>query len=133
MNPDIFTEAFLARLLPVFQETTLTAIRHFKMEEYPTSAALAGVGALLASALLFAIGIWLRRMPERISTEEQRGRIETMRLHAHFWLPYLLVLSPLPVGQVLIIAAGFFRMKPALAAAIILASEVVFRAMPYIR
>lgn len=131
MNLAPLTEAFIARLLPLYSEVTLGAIRHMKMEEYPVNAVLAGAGGLLAAAVLFAIGILLRRMPERVSTEEQRARIEVMRLHAHFWLPYLLVLSPTPVGGIIVIAAGFFRMKPALAGAVIVASEVVFRAMPY--
>lgn len=133
MNLDIFTQAFLSRLLPLFHEVTLGAIRHFKLEEYPLNAAVAAVGALLASALLYAIGAWLRRMPERVSTEAQRVRIEKMRGAAREWLPWLLVLSPTPVGGVIIIAAGFFRLNWRLVALIIVISEVVYRAMPYLR
>lgn len=133
MNPDIFIEAFLARLAPVFHEVTLGAIRNFKLEEYPANAALAAVGGLLALALYYAAGVFLRRMPERVSTDEQRARIEKMRGVAHYWLPYLLVLSPTPVGGVVVMAAGFFRFAPKLALIIVIASEIVFRAMPYLR
>lgn len=129
----LFTEAFLARLLPVYSEVTLGAIRHLRIQEYPANAAMAAVGGLLAAAVFYAIGVWLRRMPERVSTDAQRARIETMRSHAHFWLPYLLVLSPTPVGGVIVIAAAFFRVKPGLVWGIIVAAEFVFRAMPYLR
>lgn len=131
MDTNILTEAFFARLLPVYSEVTLGAIRHFQMDAYPISAVLAGLGGLLAAAVLYAIGIWLRRMPERVSTEAQRARIEVMRKHADFWLPYLLVLSPTPIGGIFVVAAGFFRVKPGLAWLVILLSELVFRAMPY--
>ena len=133
MNPDIFFQAFLARLLPVFHEVALSAVRHFKLEEYPANAAIAALGALLASALLYAIGVWLRRMPERVSTEAQRAKIENMRGVAREWLPWLLVLAPTPLGGVVILAAAFFRLNATMVAAIIFVTEIVFRAMPYLR
>ncbi len=133
MNLDILTQAFTSRLLPVFHEVQLGAIRNFRLEEYPANAAIAAVGGLLAAAVLYAIGVWLRRMPERVSTEEQRARIERMRGTAREWLPWLLVLSPTPVGGVIIIAAAFFRLNWRMVAAIIVAAEMVFRAMPYLR
>ncbi len=133
MNLDIFTEALLARLLPIYHEVTLGAIRHLQFEQYPPNAALAALGALLALALWYAVGVWLRRMPERVSTEEQRARIDAMRGAAREWLPWLLVLSPTPVGGVVVMAAGFFRLHPRRVAAIVLASELLFRAIPYLR
>lgn len=133
MNLSVFTEAFAARLLPIYNEATLSAMRNFKLEEYPPHAVLAGVGGVLALGVYYLVGVWLRRAPERMSNEEQRARIEKMRKAASFWLPYLLVLSPTPVGGVVVMAAGFFRMKPALVMAIILLAEGVFRAMPYLR
>ncbi len=132
MNPDVFIEAFLARLVPIYSEVTLGAIRHLDFVNYPPHAALAAVGALLASGIFYAFGIWLRRMPERVSTEEQRARIAAMRSKAHEWLPWLLILAPTPLGGVVVMAAAFFRLKPALAGAIIVASEILFRAMPYL-
>ncbi len=133
MNIDIFTQAFLSRLLPLFHEVTLGAIRHLKLEEYPAHAAVAAVGGLLAAAVFYATGVWLRRMPERVSTEEQHVRIEKMRGAAREWLPWLLVLSPTPVGGVVIMAAAFFRLNWRMVAAIIVLTEIVFRAMPYLR
>ena len=133
MNPTILTEAFLARLLPVFHEVTLGAIRNFKLEEYPANAVLAAVGGLVALAVYYAVGVWLRRMPERVSSEAQRARIEAMRKVAHFWLPYLLVFSPTPIGGVVVMAAGFFRLNPRLTLAVVIAAEILFRAMPYLR
>jgi len=133
MNPDIFIQAFLTRLLPIYQERVLGALRHFQFEHYPQGAAQAAAGALLASLLLYAIGVWLRRMPERVSTHEQRARIEAMREKAREWLPWLLVLSPTPVGGVVIMAAAFFRLSPRKVAAIVLLSELLWRAMPYLR
>ena len=91
------------------------------------------MGGLLAATVLYAIGVWLRRMPERVSTEEQRARIEVMRGVAREWLPWLLVLAPTPLGGVIIIAAAFFRLNWQMVCGIIVASEVVFRAMPYMR
>ena len=133
MNLDIFTQAFLSRLLPLFHEVTLGAIRHLKLEEYPANAAIAALGGLLAAALFYAIGMWLRRMPERVSTEEQRARIEKMRGVAREWLPWFLVLSPTPVGGVVIMAAAFFRLNWRMVVAIIVLTEILFRAMPYLR
>jgi membrane protein YqaA with SNARE-associated domain len=133
MNPDIFTEAFLSRLLPLFHEVTLGAIRHFTFEQYPANAALAAIGAQLASVVLYAIGVWLRRMPERVSTEGQRTRIENMRGVAREWLPWLLVLAPTPLGGIIIMAAAFFRLNAKMVAMIIIVTEIVFRAMPYLR
>jgi membrane protein YqaA with SNARE-associated domain len=130
---DIVAEAFLARLVPIFHEVTLGAIRHFQFENYAPNAALAALGGLAAAAVLYAIGVWLRRMPERVSTDAQQVKIEKLRAVAHEWLPWLLVLAPTPVGGVLVMAAGFFRLNPRLAWAVILLSEMVFRAMPYVR
>lgn len=132
MNPAIFTEAFLARLVPVYHEVTLAAVRQFHFEQYPENAVLAAVGGLLASVIFYLLGIFLRRMPERVSTEEQQQRIVAMRKTAHGWLPYLLVLAPTPVGGVVVMAAAFFRMKPSLVLVIVLATEALWRAMPYL-
>ena len=132
MNIHSFTEAFVARLVPVYHEVTLGAIRHFHFEAYPVNALLAGLGGLLASTVLYALGVWLRRWPERVSTEEQRARIERMRAGAGELLPWLLVFAPLPMGGILVVAAAFFRLRPRLVAAIVVISEVFFRAMPYL-
>lgn len=133
MNPDIFIQGFLARLLPIYHEVTLGAIRHFNLEDYPANALLAGVGALLALLVWHGVGVWLRRMPERVSTEDQRARIEAMRGAAREWLPWLLVLSPTPVGGVVVMASAFFRLTPTKVMAIVVTSEVLWRAMPYLR
>lgn len=133
MTLDILFQAFLARLLPFFHEVSLNAIRHFKLEEYPPYAAIAAIGALLASVLLYAIGVWLRRMPEKVSTPLQQARIESMRKTAREWLPWLLVLAPTPIGGITIIAAAFFRLRPAMVGGIVIAAEILWRAMPYLR
>lgn len=133
MNPEIFTQAFVARLVPIYHEVTLGAIRHFDFANYPANASLAAVGGVLALVLWYGVGVWLRRMPERVSTEEQRARIEAMRKGAGEWLPWLLVLSPTPVGGVVVMAAGFFRLSPRKIMAIVVASEILFRAIPYLR
>jgi membrane protein YqaA with SNARE-associated domain len=112
MNPDIFIQGFLARLVPIYHERVLGALRHFNFEAYPQNAALAAVGALLALVIWYGVGVWLRRMPERVSTEEQRARIEAMRSTAREWLPWLLILSPTPLGGVVVMASAFFRLRP---------------------
>lgn len=126
----IITEAFVARLLPVFHEVTLPAILNLHPMEYPLAAAVAGVGGIAAAALLYVIGVWLRRMPERVSTEAQRTRIESLRATARSWLPWLLILAPTPFGGVLVMAAGFFAIRPLVAAIAIIAAEVAWRASP---
>lgn len=131
MDSQIFIEGFLVRLAPFYHEVTLDAVRHFHIDQYPENAALASVGALLALLIYYLFGIWLRRMPERVSTPEQQLNIEMLRVQAHFWLPYLLVLAPTPVGGVVVMAAGFFRMKPWKVAGIVVVTEVLWRAMPY--
>jgi membrane protein YqaA with SNARE-associated domain len=83
--------------------------------------------------MLYLLGVWLRRLPDKFSTEAQRERIARTRSKACEWLPWLLVLAPLPVGGTIIIVAGFFRLRPALTAAVLLASEALWRAMPYLR
>jgi membrane protein YqaA with SNARE-associated domain len=130
MNPDIFTQAFLSRLLPLYHEVVLNATLHFHPEQYPCDAVVAGAGALLASALFYAVGVWLRRMPARVSTQAQQARIARMQQTAHGWLPWLLILSPTPVGGILIIAAGFFAIRPVVAGAAIVAGEVLWRVSP---
>lgn len=126
----LFQEAFMARLLPLFHETTLGALRNFHPEKYTSLVWAAAAGALAASALLYAVGIWLRRMPAKISTEHQHARIEKLRAAAFEWLPWLLILSPTPVGPVLIMAAGFFGLRPFVAGAAILGGEVLWRIAP---
>lgn len=123
-------EAFLSRLLPMFHEVQLAALRSLKPEDYPHAAAFAAVGALLAAVLLYAIGVWLRRLPARVSTEAQRAKIESVRSVAHSWLPWLLFLAPTPIGGMLTIAAGFFAIRRAIAAVAILAAEIAWRVSP---
>ncbi len=129
---EIMIDGFLHRLLPFQPELALNALRQFQPESYPPMAAFAGLGALLASALLYVIGIWLRRMPAKISTESQQARIETLRGAAKEWLPWLLILSPTPVGGILIIAAGFFAIRPVIAGAMIVLAEIAWRAAPMV-
>lgn len=133
MNLEIFIQAFLARLIPIFHEVTLGAIRHFDFANYPANAALAAVGGVLALVLWYGVGVWLRRMPERVSTYEQQERIKKMQAAAGGWLPWLLILSPTPVGGVVVMAAAFFRLTPRKVALIVIASEILFRAIPYLR
>ena len=53
MNPEVLTQAFLARALPIFHEVLLNAIRNFHFEQYPTNAVLAGMGSVLALAMYY--------------------------------------------------------------------------------
>lgn len=127
---DILWETFFARLLPLFKEVTLSALRQFQPEQYVPYAALATVAALAAYAVLYAMGVWLRRMPDRVSTEEQKARIKTMEPSARYWLPWLLILAASPVGPALLLAAGFFRLKPWLTFVCVLAAELLWRLSP---
>lgn len=129
----IFKEALLTRLLPLFNEVTLGAIRHLQPENYALGAVIAAAGALFASVLLYLFGVWLRRMPERVSTEEQQARVCGMQQSARKWLPWLLILAPTPIGGALIMAAGFFRLHPAVTAAAVIGAELLWRISPYIR
>ena len=126
----VLKEAFMARLLPIFHEVQLPAIQKFQPDAYPAYAVAAALGALMASVLLYLLGRWLRRMPERVSNDEQRARIEGMRGVAQHWLPYLLILSASPFGGILIISAGFFALRPLVAGLAILAAEVLWRVSP---
>jgi membrane protein YqaA with SNARE-associated domain len=126
----IFIEAFLTRLLPIYHEVTLGAVKALQPQSYPAMAAIAGGGALPASAVLYGIGVLLRRMPEKVSTEEQQVRIKKMQGAAKGWLPWLLILSPTPVGGILIIAASFFRLSPLVIVLAILSAEVLWRISP---
>ncbi len=130
MNFAVFQEAFLHRLLPMFSETTLAAIRNLHPEQYLANAVLAGLAALAASVVLYAIGVWLRRMPDKISTAEQKLRIEKIRLLADAWLTWLLILSPTPIGGILIISSGFFAMPRLRTALAIVAAEILWRVAP---
>lgn len=130
MELEIFTQAFLTRLLPTQHEVALTALRNFHPEQYPYYAIFAGLGAVLASAIFYAIGVWLRRLPDRVSTDEQKNRIALLGAVAVQWLPWLLILAPSPMGRILIIAAGFFGIRPLVAGLAILAGEVLWRVSP---
>lgn len=126
---DIASEAFIARLLPFRPEVTLPAMWSFG-EPPPAAIAAAGIAALVACALLYFVGILLRRAPKHVSTAEQQERIKKMHLAAGQWLPWLLILSPTPVGPMLVVAAGFFAVKPWRAALMIVAAEVLWRTSP---
>ena len=129
----IFQEALLTKLLPLFNEVTLIAILHFwPTSQYLEAALVAAAGAFAGSVILYGIGIWLRRMPEKVSTPAQQKRVMRMQKDAHQWLPWLLVLAPTPFGTAIIMAAGFFRIKPWIATSIIVASEILWRASPLI-
>jgi membrane protein YqaA with SNARE-associated domain len=126
----LMTEGVLARLLPAAKETTLQALQQFQPEAYLQASAFAAAGALLASALLYMVGIWLRRVPKKVSTEAQQARIEKLRGVAMEWLPWLLIFSPTPIGGMLILAAGFFGLRPVVAALAIIGGELLWRASP---
>lgn len=126
----LVSEAFLARLLPMYDEVTLNAIRSLRMVDYPPAAIVSAVGALAASAVLYAVGIWLRRLPKKVSTDAQQERVAAMRAVAHEWLPWLLILSASPVGGILIMAAGFFAIRPWKVALMLVAAEIAWRAAP---
>ena len=130
MEGIIFKEAFFTRIVPIFHEVTLTAQRNFQDAHYGQSLFIASIAALLASAMLYGLGVWLRRIPARISSAEQQARMERLRKPALHWLPWLLILSPTPVGNALIIAAGFFGIRPLVAACSIIAAEILWRASP---
>lgn len=123
-------EAFLARLLPLYDEVTLGAIRNLRIEEYPLAAFYAALGALAASGILYGIGVWLRRMPDRFSSDMQQARVEYMRATAHAWLPWLLILSASPIGGMLVLAAGFFAIKPWKVVLMLVIAEIAWRAAP---
>jgi membrane protein YqaA with SNARE-associated domain len=128
---DIFIESLVHRLLPMQPEITLPAMQAFGQ---PPAIALvaAAAGALIASVALYGIGVWLRRMPKKISTEAQQARIEKLRAVAVEWLPWLLILAPSPVGGMLIIAAGFFAIRPWRVALAVMAGEAAWRLSPYL-
>ncbi len=132
MHPEIFSQAFVARLLPSAHEVLLPAIRNFHFGQYPLNAALAALGALTASVVLYFLGVLLRRWPERgLNTDEKRAQMVSVRAKAQSIIPWLLVFAPLPVGGMIIIAAGFFRLRPLQVALILAVAEIIYRAMPY--
>lgn len=126
---DVATEAFTARLLPTYHEITLDAMHQFGAPP-PIAIVVAGAAALAASALLYGVGVWMRRLPTKISTPEQQLRIEKLRKVAEQWLPWLLILTPTPIGGMLALAAGFFAIRPIVAALAIVAGEVLWRISP---
>lgn len=124
----VFTDALSARLMPAFSETTITAIAKLNPDAYVPHAVCAALGACVAYAILYVIGVRMRRLPERVSTEEQRARIAKLEQPARFWLPYILVLAPTPLGTVLLLAAGFFGIRVWLTALVVVAGEILWRA-----
>lgn len=126
----LITEAFLTRLLPLYDEVTLNAIRSLRIADYPMAAFLSGIGALAASLVMYGIGIWLRRMPEKVSTDAQQARIASLRAVANEWLPWLLILSPTPVGGMLAMAAGFFAVRPWKVMVMLVLAEIAWRVAP---
>lgn len=126
----LIKEAFLTRLLPLFDEVTFNAIRSLRMQDYLQAAIWSGVGALAASLLLYAVGIWLRRMPSKVSTPEQQARIGKLKTAADEWLPWMLILSPTPIGGMLVMAAGFFAIRPWKVLTMLLVAEFAWRGAP---
>lgn len=125
----VMKEALFARLMPLYSEITITASATLKPEHYPLYAAAAIAAAMVAYALLYLLGMRMRRLPARYSTDEQRARIAALEAHARYWLPYLLVLAPTPLGTVLLLAAGFFSIRPWLVAFVACAAELLYRYM----
>ncbi|MEJ0009554.1 MAG: hypothetical protein WDN72_02915 [Alphaproteobacteria bacterium] len=133
MTWPVFSQAFLAQLLPLLPETTLDAIRRFHPEQYAHAAVVAAVASLLAAAMLYAIGIKLRKLPAKISTPEQQVRIERLRLVAQEWLAWALLLAPAPFGMLLVVAAGFFGIDKWRAALMVSVAEVLWRGAPLLQ
>ncbi len=120
-------EALFQRLMPVFNEIHLGAIEAFSSKPALSLVLAAMAGAMIAYAFLYFLGIRMRRLPERISTDAQRERIAALGKEAKFWLPYTLILAPTPLGTVLVIAAGFFGIRWWWVALITLAAECAWR------
>ncbi|MFM9890361.1 MAG: hypothetical protein ACKVOE_06975 [Rickettsiales bacterium] len=130
LSTEILTDAFLHRLWPAHAEVTLRAMQSLDVAAYQASAPWAAMGALLASTLLYLIGVRLRRLPKHISDASQQARIETIRHVASAWLPWLLFMGPTPVGGVLVLAAGFFGVKPWIATLMLVSGEAAWRISP---
>lgn len=126
----VFKEALFSRLMPVSGETTIEALSKLQPEAYLPEALAAAAGAMIAYVILYVVGWRMRALPARISNEAQQERIAKLEKPAREWLPYLLILSPTPLGTVLLLAAGFFRLKPVITAFIVLVAELFWRASP---
>lgn len=133
---DVFKEALFARLMPAFSETTLDAIVQFKANRadflsiYFQHAFYAMLGACLAYAILFVIGHRMRAISERSGNEEQKARIDAMGRSFRGWAALLLVLAPTPLGTVIVLAAGFLRVRIWIFALIVCAAELFWRLSP---
>lgn len=124
----VFTEALFARLLPVNYETTIDAMANFATDETLLQHLLAAaLGAIVAYGILYWVGTRMRKLPERVSSPEERERVAALGRKAKFFLPFLLVLSPTPFGTVILVACGFFRLNPWLTFAIAIAAELAWR------
>lgn len=120
-------EALFQRLMPIYGEVQLGAIEAFSSKPSLSVVAAAIAGAMLAYVVLYVLGVRMRALPEKHSSEEQKIRIAALEKKAHFWLPYLLILAPTPLGTVVLLAAGFFCIRWWLVLGVTLAAECAMR------
>jgi alkylation response protein AidB-like acyl-CoA dehydrogenase len=126
---DALAQGFFARLLPSAHEVVWGAAEALE-HPHATELAIAGsLGALIAYALLYALGRLLRTLPPRISTEGQQAYI--LRITPRAWriLPCALLFAPSAIGPLIVTSAGFFGLSRAKTIYSLVVAEILFRAI----
>lgn len=112
LNGDVFQEALLSHSpMPFFQELTLYAMRAFGGYDLSFAIYYGIAGGVMAGLCSYYVGRALHHM---IAVRHMHSALQWQSRYAlvmRRYLPILLLLSPLPFGFIVAVAAGIFRIS----------------------
>lgn len=123
-NYELFMQALLARLLPIYDEVTLSAWIGFGHALSASVIIIAMLGALLGYAILYGAGRILahsRWIEARIAGKSEKAQ--------RIIMPLLCIAPLTPFTLPIVLGAGLYRVKIRHAACVILCAETLHRAL----
>ncbi len=129
MYQDVFIEALLNMIAPVFVEVTALAMRGFGGYDMLFVTALAALGGSIGALLMWSAGHVCCRMARHPSINfAPEERYEVMHERLHRYGIWLLLLVCLPVGFAMAFVAGFFNIPLRIAMPLMMLSMVGYYA-----
>jgi membrane protein YqaA with SNARE-associated domain len=124
-----FESAYAASIIPFASEPTFFAMKAFGGHNMTAAFALAVIGAALGHLFNWWLGKMLRRLPppgRGMLSEERYARAKAIFHRYGIWL---LLFAWAPVCNFLVVAAGFFEVRPRIALPLIIAGLAVHYAL----
>jgi membrane protein YqaA with SNARE-associated domain len=126
------TEALLNTLSPLFTEVTGPAMRAFGGYDLSFAAALGTLGGIIAALILWGIGRTLYYAGQHPRIAFKPERYERLHRDMHRYGIWLLLLTWLPVGFFIAIAAGFFNVRLSVAMPLIIVGMAVHYGLAFV-